>query len=515
MRRVRRKTPLDYLLPFLILVGIGVIAILAFQLWSNFQKQNKADVYFYIVEGKSEVLPYGQQAWDRAFSGTKFLLGDSLKTSVAGKAVLEFFNGTIIRLGNDTTMTLKDLVKEPEKESIITYLENGTVWVNAHKSEGVKEAFYEVDTPHLAVKAKGTIFAVESGVAEVVRVLDGEVTVDIKITIDGKERIANTIKVSVGQEIVLDAAAIKAFENNQNLSILQGLGDDFKQSDWYQWNVTEDRSPSEFGASSGQNNQTNSEQTQTVTQQTLTSTEQTSQETQETTETQTTQVTQETQATVSSDTLSISKPPSGSVTIKDDHYTISGTAVAGVTKIVVDQKIASNTSSYTLQKFKAGDSTWVYNVSVASSNLQAGTNVYNFSSYDATGKKSDPVEITLIYEKNSVTISDPLTAPVVKTFNGSTSSTVETGIVQVSGSIKGAEKLVVNGYALSKFKPGDTTWNYFATETAGNLKPGVNTYQVYGVDENGNKSAVVQFTITNNKKPTPPSPVSAITFASL
>lgn len=498
MRRIRRKSPLDYLLPFLILVGIGVVVILAFQLWSNFQKQSKADVYFYIVEGRAQVLPYGQQSWDRAFSGTKFLQGDSLKTSAAGKAVLEFFNGTLIRLGDDTTMTLKDLVKEPERENITAYLESGTLWVNGHKSEGVKEAFYQVETPHLMVKAKGTTFAVENKNAEIVRVLDGTVTVDIKVIVDGKERIVNAapLSVGVGQEIVLDSASLKAFENNENPSILQGLSDEFKQSEWYSWNVNEDRSPSEFGSLQDGASETQLADTQ-ETSQTSATTQETSQLTQENT--------QETQ-TVASDMLGITQPSSANTTIQTDRYTISGTAVSGVAKIVVEQEVGSNTSSYTLQKFKAGDSTWVYNISAATGNLQPGKNVYRFIAQDASGKKSEPAEITITYEKSSVTISEPLTAPAVKTFNGSSSSTVETGTVQVTGTIQGAEKVVVNGYTLSRFKPGDTTWSYFANESAGNLKPGVNTYQVYGIDEEGNKSSVVEFTITYNKNETTPPP---------
>jgi len=130
---------LDYILPFLVLVSIGVIGVLGFQLWSNWDQQGKGDVYFYVAEGKAKLLPYGQTDWDNAFSGTKLLLGDSIKSSMVGKVVLEFFNGTIIRMNDDTAVTLADLTKTADKEIIVVNLDNGSVWVNGQKSAGVKE----------------------------------------------------------------------------------------------------------------------------------------------------------------------------------------------------------------------------------------------------------------------------------------------------------------------------------------------------------------------------------------
>jgi len=81
MRRVNRlQRPVDFLLPFLVLVSIGIIGVMAFQVWQNWDKQGKADVYFYVIGGKAKILPYGQAEWNNAYSGTKLLLGDALKT---------------------------------------------------------------------------------------------------------------------------------------------------------------------------------------------------------------------------------------------------------------------------------------------------------------------------------------------------------------------------------------------------------------------------------------------------
>ena len=129
MRRVyRRKSPLEYLLPFLIFVGLGVIAVLGFQLWNNLQAA-RGDVYFYSVGGRARMLPYGMKEWENGYSGTKMLLGDAVKTSPDGRGVLQFFNGTTVRLDADTEIVLTDITKRSDVEKIGITVNHGNVWV--------------------------------------------------------------------------------------------------------------------------------------------------------------------------------------------------------------------------------------------------------------------------------------------------------------------------------------------------------------------------------------------------
>jgi hypothetical protein len=505
MRRVNRKRPIDYILPFLIILGLGVVIVLGLQLWKNFEKQGKADAYFYIASGKARLLQYGESTWNNAFSGTKLLVGDSLKTSSIGKAVLAFFNGTLIRIGNDTAITLTDLSKDTEKERIVVTMDNGLTWINAKKSPGVKQAEYEVRTSHMLVRANGTVFEVEKNSAEIVRVIEGNVNVDVLISNNGKERVAETISVGVGQEIILDDATLKAFEDNQSPSVLMALNEQFKTTDWYSWNVEEDRNPTSYdnylGDASGTTAASQSDDVSGLSQQ---GTQQG--HTQEGGLTQSgTQETQEiTGETISSGAPVINKPVESERTVTGP-LTISGTAPDDAVKMIVDQVVSGKSETYTLAKFKAGDTAFSYNVSEKFGNLAKGENIYTFYAVNKDGDKSEGASITLTFDKTAVNITDALTAPVVKTFNGAVSSTVTVDTVQVAGEIVGAEKVVVNGYTLSKFEPGSTVWNYTAKESLQNLKSGVNEYEVYGIDTNGNKSAAVKFTITYDK------PVSTVT----
>jgi hypothetical protein len=59
----------------------------------------------------------------------------------------------------------------------------------------------------------------------------------------------------------------------------------------------------------------------------------------------------------------------------------------------------------------------------------------------------------------------------------------------------GTAGVMVNDYKLQLFRSGDTTWSYLAGTALNNLKEGTNTYDVYALDANGNKSQPARITI--------------------
>lgn len=488
MRRVhRRKRPIDYILPFLVIVSLGVIGVMGWQVWDSWNRQGEADVYFYLADGKAKVLPYGETEWSNAFSGTRLLLGDALKTSSTGRAVVEFFNDTRIRLDYDTAMTLADVSKASDRETIAVNLDNGSVWVNGQKSAGVREAHYEVRTSDMLVRATGTIFEVERSEEQVVRVFDGDVKVDILIRTNGQERVADTIAVGVGQEITLDEATLRAFAENKTPSVLKAISDEFKAGAWYRWNTKEDSYPTDFSFSSP------TDDTESVGDEELPA-----EETEATAEGESAPSDEEDVANndVAGDSSAGPRITAPTDTTTDlSSFVISGTVPSGTAEVIVN----SSLGDYKLSKFQKGDTSWSYNVSEVVGNLKRGENTYKVYAVDEDGNKSKPAEIVITYEKEAAEITDDLTDPKVLTYNGSDSSVVETGTVTVIGSVQGAEKVVVNGYTLSQFNPGDTQWKYVASESLGNLVPGENEFEVYGMDPDGNKSSVVKFTVTYNK----------------
>ncbi len=395
----RRKKVVDYILPFLIFISVGIIGVLGFQLWVNFGNADKVDASFYIIEGDAKILPFSHSVWDKAVSGSKFLVGDSIKSSYLGRVVVKFFNNSVIRMAGDTAISLVDLNNRFGKEIIAVRLDNGKIWFKGTKEVGMSEALYTVRTSHLLVKAHGTAFEVESlDNKEIVRVFDGIVKVDIYVSAPSGERIANTVSVGVGEEIVVDQSILQSFKNNLSPSVLMSVGDDFKSTDWYKWNVKEDAHATDFSV----------------------------------------------------------------IDVKND---------VGDDENVVDIKATDNVVS---------------DVDVDSDIVdgEVGTDIVE-SNDDDSGESNDVVE--------------SLENPKVLSFNGKTSNKVDVDYVKVVGSVKGATEVYVDGYKLSKFKPGDDTWVYYASVGIGNLKEGINDYEVYAVGKDGEKSDVVSFSIDYEK----------------
>ena len=57
------------------------------------------------------------------------------------------------------------------------------------------------------------------------------------------------------------------------------------------------------------------------------------------------------------------------------------------------------------------------------------------------------------------------------------------------------DKIVVNGYALNKYKSGSTKWNYIAAIALGTLRQGENNYTIRALDADDNEIASEDFTI--------------------
>ncbi len=501
--RVYRKRSSDYLLPFLSIVGIGIIIIIAFQLFGYF-KGKTGDVYFYIPQGDAKILTYGTSEWVEAFNGTKLLAGDSVKTLSNSKMVLQFDNGSVIRLDQNSALTLKDISKTGDSEKISVNLDYGSAWVNRLVTEDIKSSKFEVRSEHMLVKDVGSIIELEKGTeSETVRVFKGSIKVDIFANEENKNEVADTKEVGVGQELHLDAATIKAFKNRENPSPLIAIRDDFKVTNWYSWNIAEDEKPTDF--SKVQNVGTVLNQTSE-----LNSTEQVPARTQmDISSTQTVQQTQSTQVANSNvlPKVTITSPTQPEVTITNGTLSISGNVSSGTAKIFVKQTLAGATEDYQLQKYKVGDTTFKYNISEAYGNLKPGDNTYVFYGVDVDGRKGkDLSQIVVHYNKEGAATqtqatpgSQTLTAPKVLSYNGTQVSEVTVGVVKIIGEVHGAEKVIVNGYALSKFVPGSSSWLYYANENGGNLNPGLNEYEVYAVDANGKESERVKFTITYKK----------------
>lgn len=193
---------------------------------------------------------------------------------------------------------------------------------------------------------------------------------------------------------------------------------------------------------------------------------------------------------------------------------LRGTAPKGTASIMVND--------YRLQLYKPGNEEWSYLADTSIQNFHQGTNLFSVVAINDAGIKSAPVTLTVLQ-------GDGEGEGVVQPSNGGSVSSVPTevsettlpqnaplepGSLTVTGPAAGttytatgssflleggvstkAKSVWVNGYRLKLFTPGKTFWNYIADVNFGTLKRGTNVYIVNARDADGKILDTVTYTV--------------------
>jgi len=221
----------------------------------------------------------------------------------------------------------------------------------------------------------------------------------------------------------------------------------------------------------------------------------------------------------------ITAPAAAGTTYKtnSEQFEMKGAVPEGTIGVLVND--------YRLQLFNPGDTTWTYLASVRLENLKIGTNVFNVYAIGANTLKSEPATITIIVgegdegvvssasstagttggnaaseaeqvEESTLPSNAPLqpgSLTVEKPEAGTTHSTSEVEFL-IEGSVPASTDSVwVNGYKLRLYSPGKIFWNYIASVELGTMKEGANTYKVNARDKEGNIIDSLTYTITYNR----------------
>ncbi len=499
MRVYRRRKSSQYFFPFIILLCLGVLIVLIFQIGSSLFASVKGDAVIYLAEGRAKVLPYGKTEWENTYHGVKVRLGDSVKTLNSSKGVISFYDGTLLRMNEDTQVTLIDITKHGDSQEILLSLNHGEVWVNKPVKNGiVKKTDFVIQTDDATYSITGTIFDLtKTDTTEDLKVMRGEVQADITEVQDGRINIIDTVSTGIGQELTLDKAVMQAFFNRQNPSVLKAIDSKFTSTPWYIWNHSEDDNPTNFAsgqysppildtqASLEVNTNSNVNKPNSLNNTTTSST-----------------------SVSTSAAPIITNPTSSSVDTINGILTISGTVSVGTKAVRVHQLLSGKSQKevISLSKFNPNILTFKYHLDPKYNNILPGKNVYQVIAYYINNVPSPVAQITVNFNPNnlhsstsanstntSVNSSNLLNASLkVSTVSGKPyrkgmKLTVDGFLI--SGIASNATKVFVNDYQLSKFQAGDKTWVYNVKESYGNLKQGINKYNIYAVDGAGKKSA--------------------------
>lgn len=478
MRRYRRRARSQYLLPFVALVIVGVFFVMIFQIWGIFFAGGKGDAVYYSASGRSKVLAFGTTEWENMLSGSKVKLGDSVKTLKGGRGLVTFYDGTVMRMDENTQVTLLDISKKNDYQEILIYLNEGKIWVNKPKQNVIRKTDFVINTNYASYSITGTIFDLEKSLSdEFLRVIKGQVQADIIETVDGKTRTIESLPVGIGQQTSLNDTVMKAFYERQSPSVLGAIDPSFEESEWYKWNDKEDLNPTNFAKN------TNSTELISDQQSTPESSSEVSMD----------------EADSANDKLpspELINPKTANMVLKKDSLSVSGKTVNGVKKLILRQTVAGSDQpeKILINDFDPKTLIFNYDLSEAKGNLKVGPNLYEFIGYDENARETWPLKLEIDYQKDALSNNQKLEKPVVINIDGKPykeGMTLDKDGFSITGSVAGADQVVVDDFKLNKFKAGDKNWTYNVKMSYGNLKDGLNTYQVYGVSASGEKSPVL------------------------
>ncbi|MBI3331490.1 FecR domain-containing protein [Candidatus Peregrinibacteria bacterium] len=197
---------------------------------------------------------------------------------------------------------------------------------------------------------------------------------------------------------------------------------------------------------------------------------------------------------------------------RQQELVIRGKAPANAAGIMVND--------YRLQLFDPAKGEWSYLASTELANMKQGANVYDVYAIDAEGNRSGKATITIVLgegiegvvssaQSSTPSTADPATLP--------TNDPIAPGTLAVKGptpgsahTATGSEFLIegttvpqtasvwVNDYKLQLYAPGKTFWNYIASAALNTMKPGKNVYAIVTRNAEGKILDKMEYTVTYN-----------------
>lgn len=482
----------------------------------------------------------------RAEDDLKLYANDAVGTGTNGHAVLTFFDGSRMRLDEQTDVTVIDSAHGTQESSFALTLKRGSVWVQVPTSDAFSGAIIRtLTTPRFTCTLPADTEAMVNANTIVVFRADGNgVQLDIK-------GVKGALMIGEGQQITLPAdldsksdlkkyrsaidpfAAAKPFvlesrmaaaarataqsipqlQNNAIVTITApaegatvntstvivkgtvGSKVDRVRVNGYRANIdtTQGTFSEEISLSNGAtmdiqvealdaNDIVLSELTRTI---------------------------NHTKLTITPPT--ITKPAGNGQTYRTQRTEIEirGTAASKTSAVMVND--------YKLQLFRPGDTTWSYLASTALDNLHTGRNGFDVVSIDDAGNRSDTAHLTILLEEGveglvstgstiptavdetSLPKNPPL-APGTLAVTGPTPGTQHTATGSefvLEGITSGTTDSVwVNGYKLQLYRPGKTFWNYIASVAFKTLKAGTNVYRITARNNKGEILDTMEYTVT-------------------
>lgn len=469
-RRRNRSNPIPLLL-FISVLGFFLWAIfqLFVFLFSNIQSESSS-AEIKILKGRAEFLLPESLNWSPAFSEQKLWPDETIRTGTNSKASLNIFQNNILFLGPETEIKVIVLEENSsQKKKIKLQLKKGNIWVKAADDDFKdKSSSFEIESPRLSLSITGTVFDLShSDTEDVIRLVKGSLNVSPSTTTETP----STLSMGVGQKLVTKA------ETSLSEDQLTAIDPEFIESDWHTQNLGEffPLEAKEIQQRLNKNNKNNEEADPLANP-------------------------LATDGSTDVESPQIISPQNGiKIPASEQRVAIEGTASLDTFQIEIN--------GFALTKFTPGDKKWTYYAATKFGTLFSGENKFSVVAISRDGKRSIPTTLTITYEGASITKTPPPTTPP-ETKSPTTENfptpiitspkvaSIETihqtaaAVITIRGEVNNQTQAVeVNGFRLQKFKPGNTTFSYIANAGYGNMKKGLNTYEITAIGNNDASSS--------------------------
>ncbi|MDP2642305.1 MAG: hypothetical protein Q8P62_00490 [Candidatus Peregrinibacteria bacterium] len=421
--RAQRKAPSrkGYIMPFLVILCIGIIGVLVFNLWGFiFGGRSVNGVYLHILQGSVQMKTWNTQDFFGVSSDALVLQGDEFKTSADSKIIAEFFDGTVMRIAGGSDIVLSVIDDDENSPAISLLIVNGKVWVNKVYGQTAGGTIVEIRGDSVIAKSdKQSIFDFENETDENLRVVAGD-AVSVDILSETGDKVVDSEIVGVGQEVVFTDEIMSSYWGFRSPSVLSALSDAFKTGEFYLWNIGEDKNPTKFIKSTSGDGQFVRVEPEVIAPLELT------------VDTDgdgvpdaPVEVTDEPLNPDGTKVEGTPNPADAAKTSADKTKEVVVPKISGVAPTVVsvgggkpDDKgvyqvtanpavIAGNpngavaivVNGLQLKKFRAGDKTWSYFANIDYGYMKEGDNVYEIYGLDKDGNKTPMTTIKVFYKK--------------------------------------------------------------------------------------------------------------------
>ncbi len=430
-RTPRRYGTMDYLMPFLIVVCVGVILVLLFQLWKALTGEElERAAYMHLVEGNAQLKTWGTEDFFGLSTDALIMNGDELVTSSDSRVIVEFFDGTIMRIEGGSDLVFNEISHEDDQPLIDLMLVDGSIWFNkVYRNTGDSRIVVKTSNLEL-VSDSESIFEVENKEDEVVRVIAGKTDdLEIKIYNEVGDQVVETQNLGVGQEVVFSDQVLKGFWDFKSPNVLKAVSADFTEGDWFKWNESEDKDPTEFEKAVGNNQLVKAEPEQ----------------------------------------------------LSDDSAEVDGEEAVDDEEVVEGEEAVEEEEVGEEESVDDGEAEM--------------PDESEESEEDSDSAPEDSEQVVAQLEKPTLISVAGASEPQDGEFFVASGNPV-----LLTGTAPGAVDVVVNDFTLQKFQPGDAQWYYYANPDFSLIVEGENTYEVYSVDSEGNKSEVLTFKVKYSRE---------------